>query len=310
MMHIPVLLEEAVYHLNCQPGKEIVDCTVGQGGHSRKILESIGPKGFLWGIDRDEKVLELAEKNLAGFNNYRLINGNFGNLENIAKRYFPQGIDGVLFDLGVSSLQLDEAGRGFSYQKDTPLDMRMDTGQEITARSLVNQLPLEELTRIIKEYGEESWAKRIARFIVKEREKKELKTTGELVEVIKAAVPARARRKGGHPARRTFQALRIAVNKELENLKRGLEASFQILRPGGRLCVISFHSLEDRMVKEFFKSKEGKCICPPKAPLCICGQRKEIKIINRKPVTPKKEEIEQNPRARSARLRAGEKLTS
>ncbi len=308
-MHIPVLLEEAVYYLNCQRGKLIVDCTLGQGGHSRKILEAIGPDGFLWGIDRDEKALEITEKNLSGFDNYRLIKGNFGDLEEIAQKYLSEKVDGVLFDLGVSSLQLEETERGFSYQKDTPLDMRMDPDQEVTARDLVNQLPLEELARIIREYGEESWAKRIAKFIVREREKKGIKTTGELVEVIKAAVPARARRRGGHPARRTFQALRIEVNKELENLKRGLEASFHILKAGGRICVISFHSLEDRMVKEFFKSKEGKCICPPKAPLCFCGQRKEIKIITRKPITPRKEEIELNPRARSARLRAGEKLT-
>lgn len=307
-MHVPVLLNEAIYYLDCQGDKVILDCTLGLGGHSRRILESLGPRGFLWGIDRDEKALELAKKNLAGFKNYQLIKGNFGDLEEIGKKYFPEKVDGVLFDLGVSSLQLEDPARGFSYHEEALLDMRMDKSQETTAQDLVNRLPEGELAKIIREYGEESWAKRIASFMVKERKKKEIRTTGELVEVIKAAVPARARRKGGHPARRTFQALRIAVNKELENLERGLEASFQLLKVGGRICVISFHSLEDRRVKDFFKGKEGRCLCPPGVPLCICGRKKELKILTRKPVTPREEEIEENPRARSARLRAGEKV--
>ncbi len=306
-MHVPVLLKEVIESLNCGPGKKFLDCTLGQGGHSREILKSIGPQGFLWGLDQDQKALENAKKTLGSFENVKLIQGNFKDLDRISQEYEIADLDGVLFDLGISSVQLDSPGRGFTYQQESPLDMRMDSDQNVTAEDLVNELSERELTEIIKKYGEELWARRIASFIIRERKKKRIQTTEQLVEIIKAAIPARARRRGGHPARRTFQALRIAVNQELENLSRGLEAAVELLKSGGRLCVISFHSLEDRITKKFMEKKARGCICPPRLPVCTCEQRPALKIIRKKPVLPGPEEIRNNPRARSARLRVGEK---
>lgn len=305
-MHVPVLLKEVVESLNCGPGKKYLDCTLGQGGHSREILRSIGPQGFLWSLDQDRKALENAQKKLSSFENIKLIQGNFKDLDRISREHGITSLDGVLFDLGISSAQLDSPGRGFTYQQESPLDMRMDLDQTVTAEDLVNELSERELAEIIKNYGEELWARRIASFIIRERKKKRIQTTGQLVEIIKAAIPARARRRGGHPARRTFQALRIAVNQELENLSRGLEAAVGLLKSGGRLCVISFHSLEDRITKKFMEKKARGCICPPRLPVCTCGQRPVLKI-KKKPVLPGPEEIKNNPRARSARLRVGEK---
>lgn len=307
-MHIPVLLKEVLYYLKCSSGKCFIDCTIGTAGHSVEILKAVGPEGFLWGIDQDENALEKAEKKLEDFKNFKLIKANFGDLEYTARQYGIKKVDGILFDLGVSSLQLDQAWRGFGYQSDAVLDMRMDRSLKISAADLVNRLTERELFRIIKDYGEELWAGRIAKFIVRERKKKEINRTAELVEIIKAAVPARARRKGGHPARRTFQALRIAVNKELENLEKGLSASYDLLKNGGRICVISFHSLEDRIVKKYFQSQAKGCICPPALPVCACGHKPGLKIITRKPVLSCKEELATNPRARSAKLRVGEKI--
>ncbi len=307
-MHAPVLLEEVLDYLNCDSGKIIIDCTVGLGGHAAKILEAIQPHGFLWGIDQDERALEKAAERLCKYKNFKLIKGNFGDMKYLSQEHGINNVDGVLFDLGVSSMQLEEEDRGFSYQKDAPLDMRMDKSLKTTAGSLVNRLTEEELTRIITVYGEENWANRIARFIVRERLKKKITTTGELVDIIKAAIPARARRKGGHPARRTFQALRIAVNRELESLESGLEASLSILRAGGRLCIVSFHSLEDRIVKKFLRTNASSCLCPPGLPVCACGYKPRVKIITRKPVVPLQKEVKSNPRARSSKLRVGEKI--
>ncbi|MDO9573941.1 MAG: 16S rRNA (cytosine(1402)-N(4))-methyltransferase RsmH [Candidatus Contubernalis sp.] len=307
-MHVPVLLKEVVEHLNCEPGKKFLDCTLGQGGHSRKILEAVGPQGFLWGLDQDQRALDNARENLSPYSNYKLIQGSFKDLDRIAREEGINALDGILFDLGISSVQLDSPERGFTYQQEAPLDMRMDLSQEVTVQDLVNELSERELADIIKNFGEELWARRIAKFIIRERKERRIRTTGQLVDIIKAAIPARARRKGGHPARRTFQALRIAVNQELESLSRGLEASVSILRPKGRLCVISFHSLEDRIVKNFFGKKARGCICPSQMPICNCAQKPELKIIKRKPILPEAEEIEVNPRSRSAKLRVGEKI--
>ena len=306
-MHVPVLLDEVLENLNCTPGKRILDCTLGQGGHAREVLKAVGSQGFLWGLDQDQKALENAEKNLAPFKNFKLIQGSFKDLARIAQEQGITALDGILFDLGISSVQLDSPGRGFTYQQEAPLDMRMDLSQTVTAEYLVNELPEKELAEIIKRYGEELWARRIAAFILRERKKKRIQTTGQLVEIIKAAIPARARRRGGHPARRTFQALRIAVNQELESLPRGLEAAVGLLKDGGRLCVISFHSLEDRITKKFMEEKARGCICPPQFPICTCDHTPVLRRITKKPILPGPEEIENNPRARSARLRVGEK---
>ena len=306
-MHVSVLLNEVLANLNCTWGKRILDCTLGQGGHAREILKAVGPQGFLWGLDQDQEALENARKKLASFKNFKLIQGSFKDLGRIARENGITALDGILFDLGISSVQLDSPGRGFTYQQEAPLDMRMDLSQTITAEYLVNELPEKELAEIIKRYGEELWARRIANFILRERKKKRIQTTGQLVEIIKAAIPARARRRGGHPARRTFQALRIAVNQELESLPRGLEAAVGLLKDGGRLCVISFHSLEDRITKKFMEEKARGCICPPQLPICTCEQTPVLKKITKKPILPGPEEVKDNPRARSARLRVGEK---
>ncbi|UNC92881.1 16S rRNA (cytosine(1402)-N(4))-methyltransferase RsmH [Candidatus Contubernalis alkaliaceticus] len=307
-MHVPVLLKEVIEHLNCETGKKFLDCTLGQGGHSREILEAVGPGGFLWGLDQDQRALDNAKKNLSPYSNFKLIQGSFKDLSQIAQDEGINALDGILFDLGISSAQLDSLERGFTYQQEAPLDMRMDLSQKTTAQDLVNELSERELVEIIKNFGEELWARRIAKFIIRERKEKRIKTTGQMVDIIKAAIPARARRKGGHPARRTFQALRIAVNQELESLSRGLEASISILKPKGRLCVISFHSLEDKIVKKFFGDKSRGCVCPPQMPICNCAQKPELKIVNRKPILPEPEEIQVNPRSRSAKLRVGEKI--
>ena len=304
--HIPVLLHETLELLEPEPGGTYVDGTLGGGGHSEEILKIIHPAGRLIGIDRDPAACKAASERLEAWSeSFTPVHGNYVDIKDILAKFNITAVNGVLLDLGVSSHQLDSPERGFSYHEDVRLDMRMDTTQEFSAYELVNQASQEELTRIIWDYGEERWAKRIAAFIVKHRP---LETTGQLVEVIKKAIPAAARRGGPHPARRTFQALRIAVNQELSLLEQALRNAVDVLKPGGRLCVITFHSLEDRIVKNTFRSLKDPCICPPEAPVCTCGRTPVVKIITRKPVVPSQEELDSNARARSAKLRACEKL--
>jgi 16S rRNA (cytosine1402-N4)-methyltransferase len=308
--HKPVLLNEVLRFLMPSSGEIHVDGTVGGGGHAVNISKYLGPKGLLIGIDRDQEALEAAGQRLAkaDYCPVQLVKGNFRDIKEIVSNLGIKTVQGVFFDLGFSSYQVDSPARGFSYQQDVYLDMRMDSSQKKTAAELVNTLTQEELARIIREYGEERWAKRIAEFIVKERRKKEIESSAELVEIIKTAIPARARRRGPHPARRTFQALRIVVNDELNSLKQGLEGAAAILSPGGRLCVIAYHSLEDRIVKNFFQKAAQGCSCPPGFPVCRCQGMPFLKLPIRRPIVPTKREINDNPRARSAKLRVAVKL--
>ena len=305
--HQPVLLQEVINYLNPVPGMVMLDCTLGGGGHAQALLSRILPGGCLIGLDQDQAALEAADRRLAllGKANYQIVHANFKDLDQVL---LSRQVDGILFDLGVSSYQLDQKERGFSYQEDVPLDMRMDQTTALKAFDLVNEGSLQELTKIIGEYGEEKWAKRIASFIVQARKKKSLHTTGQLVEIIKQAIPSGARRQGPHPAKRTFQALRIAVNQELDVLVPALEKGLQVLKPAGRMVVITFHSLEDRLVKRVFQKWAKDCTCPADFPVCVCENRPQVKILTKKPVIPSVEEIEKNPRARSAKLRAVEKL--
>lgn len=308
--HKPVLLQEVLAYLQPLPGMVMLDCTLGGGGHSRAILESILPKGKLIALDQDLEAIEAARQVLRPFgeDNYIIFHANFKALGEIIKKTPYTKVDGILFDLGVSSYQLDQGERGFSYQQDAFLDMRMDRTAQKKAYDLVNEATAEELTRIIWNYGEEKWAKRIASFITEERAKEPIRTTGQLVQIIKKAVPSGARRAGPHPAKRTFQALRIAINNELEILAPALQQGLEILKPGGRMAVITFHSLEDRLTKEVFKDAAQGCICPKDLPLCICKHKSKIKILTRKPVIPSASEIAENPRARSAKLRVAERI--
>lgn len=307
--HLSVLLNECLQGLNLKPGGSYVDCTLGGAGHSLEIMKRIVPDGQLIGIDQDENALAAARAKLALYSeNVTLVYSNFKRISTVVKELHPEGVDGVLFDLGVSSHQLDVAERGFSYMQDAPLDMRMDASQVLKAEDLVNDLSQDKLAEIIWAYGEERWSKRIAEFIVEQRQIKRIQTTGDLVEIIKKAIPAKARREGPHPAKRTFQALRIEVNKELEILAEALKDAAQILKPGGRLCVISFHSLEDRIIKETLREMAKGCTCPPKLPVCVCGAVKKVKIVTNKPILPSSQEIDNNPRARSAKLRIAEKI--
>ena len=303
------MVNEVVELLRPAPGNVIVDCTVGGGGHASALLPRIVPGGRLIGIDRDPRTLATARDRLAPFGDaVTLVHGNFGDLGVILAGLDLGGVDAVLFDLGVSSFQLDEPERGFTYRTDAPLDMRMDPGSTTSAAEIVNTWPAQELARILREFGEERWAGRIAAAIVRAREKAPLSTTGELAAVVKDAIPAAARRSGPHPARRTFQALRIAVNAELDALRQGLAAAIDALLPGGRVAVISFHSLEDRIVKRTFAELAAGCQCPPELPECRCGRQARLRVLTRKPVTPTHDEVAANPRARSARLRAAERL--
>lgn len=309
--HTPVLLREIIHYLKPRPGGFYIDCTVGGGGHSREILRLCQPGGFVLGIDQDDAALAAAEKNLRAVgSSFRLVKSNFVHLAEIVAREVGKPADGILFDLGVSSYQLDAEERGFSYRYDAPLDMRMDPQRETTAADLVNNLEEKELARIIRQYGEERFAAEIARAIVTARRKEPITTTGQLVEIVKRAIPAPARRTGPHPARRTFQALRIAVNEELTVLEKALEQAVAVLKPGGRVAVISFHSLEDRIVKNFFSSMAAGCICPPRLPVCTCGKKPQLKVITKGAVIPGAEEVAANPRARSAKLRVAEKLAA
>ncbi|MDX9871657.1 MAG: 16S rRNA (cytosine(1402)-N(4))-methyltransferase RsmH [Clostridia bacterium] len=307
--HVPVMLEEVLTYLHPQPGQLMIDCTAGGGGHSKALLKKLLPGGQLIALDQDKDAVMAAKQALEplGAENFTVIRTNFTHLQESVRTVTDRFADGILFDLGVSSYQLDNIKRGFSYQQDAPLDMRMDTTAGFSAADLLNRASAEELTRIIAEYGEERWAKRIAQFIVEERSREPLATTGQLVEIIKKAVPKGARREGPHPAKRTFQAIRIAVNRELEILDEAMEQAVSILRPGGRLAVITFHSLEDRMIKEFFRKQAQGCTCPKEFPVCVCNNKPAVKIVTAKPVLPTEREVESNPRSRSAKLRVVEK---
>ena len=307
--HIPVLFHEIMDIMAPQPGEVFVDCTLGGGGHSRGFLERMGDDGRLIGIDQDTNALQAAGANLAEFGDrVTYVHSNYNNLDEILNTYAPDGVDGILFDIGVSSHQLDEKDRGFSYMQDAPLDMRMNQSQNFSAWDVVNTYSEEELHRIIKEYGEERWAKRVAQFIVAFRKEKPVETTGELVDIIKRAIPKGAREEGSHPAKRTFQAIRIEVNDELGVLTRTISVAAKHLKKGGRLGIISFHSLEDRIVKEQFRYLASDCICPPELPFCQCDKVSEVKILTRKPVTATKEELEANSRSKSAKFRAVVKI--
>lgn len=308
--HITVLKEEAVRGLSVKPDGIYVDCTLGGAGHSSLIASLLGETGTLIAFDQDEAALKHAKEVLSPYGDrVKLVRSNFRNLKAKLQELGITSVDGVLFDLGVSSPQLDEAERGFSYRHDAPLDMRMDRTHTLTAYEIVNEWSEERLAQIFYQYGEEKFSRRIAREIVKAREEEEIRTTGELAELVKAAIPAAARRSGGHPAKRTFQAIRIAVNDELAAFEEALEQAIECTRPGGRIAVITFHSLEDRICKTMFQSKLGKCVCPPGLPVCGCGAKGELKLVNRKPIEASEAEREANPRARSAKLRIAEKLS-
>lgn len=306
--HEPVLLQETIDALALKPGETYVDCTVGAAGHSLGMLAT-EPTIRLIGIDQDDVALEKARYRLAAYTGQvTLLKGNFRHLKNLLTTQGVSEAAGVLIDLGVSSLQLDEGERGFSYHQDARLDMRMDRSSELDAWTIVNTYSEEELTKIISEYGEERWASRISKFIVAERKERPIDTTGDLVAVIKKAVPAGARATGPHPARRTFQALRIAVNDELGALQDVLRQAVDLLKPRGRLAVITFHSLEDRIVKDYFQELLGRCTCPPGLPVCVCGHQPVVELVNRKPIIPSPREVQKNPRSRSAKLRVVEKI--
>ncbi len=306
--HISVLYEESIAALQVRENGLYVDGTLGGGGHSYGILAS-NDTCRLIGIDRDSEAIAAASKRLERFGErFTAVNDNFSSIKNILSDLSVDKIDGALLDIGVSSYQLDNPERGFSYMHDAPLDMRMDAGSGKSARDVVNGYSCEELTRIFYEYGEEKWSKRVAEFICKRRAEKPLETTYELVDVIKAAIPAKARAEGGHPAKRIFQAIRIEVNGELDALKTALSDFTDALKSGGRLAVITFHSLEDRMVKQEFARMSRGCTCPKEFPVCVCGNKPMIKLVTRKPILPGSEESEKNPRSKSAKLRIAEKL--
>ncbi|MBD5461959.1 MAG: 16S rRNA (cytosine(1402)-N(4))-methyltransferase RsmH [Lachnospiraceae bacterium] len=306
--HTSVLLEETIEGLNIKPGGIYVDGTLGGGGHSREIAARLGESGRLIGIDQDEAAIEAAGKRLSEFGDkVSIVRSNYRNTKAVLASLGVTGIDGMMLDLGVSSYQLDTQERGFSYRFDTPLDMRMDRSQSLTAREIVNHYDEMELFRVIRDYGEEKFAKNIAKHIVQAREKKPIETTGELNEIIRASIPAKMRAEGGHPSKRTFQAIRIECNKELEVLKDSLNELIDLLNPGGRLCIITFHSLEDRIVKMAFKQAANPCTCPPSFPVCVCGKVSQGKVITGKPILPGEEEREENPRSKSAKLRIFEK---
>ena len=307
--HIPVLYDEVMTWLQPAQGGVYCDGTLGGGGHSEGILSLAGEGAQLYGIDRDERAIAAASERLKAFAGFHALRGNFHDAKALLTEQGVSSLDGALLDLGVSSPQLDEAERGFSYHEDTPLDMRMDPSSGQTAAELLNQASEAEITRILRDYAEEKWAARIAKIICEKRAVRPLITTGDLVACVDAAIPKAVRRKDdGHPARRTFQAVRIAVNDELDPLDKALCDFVDLLKPGGRLCVITFHSLEDRIVKRCFQRLQNPCVCPPSFPVCVCGRKPQVKVLAGGAVKPAKEEIERNPRAHSAILRVCEKL--
>lgn len=306
--HTPVLAEESIKNLSIKKDGIYIDGTAGGGGHSRLIAERLSEHGRLVAIDRDADAVEAARERLKGMCcRVDFVHGNYAQIKDILEELQISSIDGALLDLGVSSFQLDNAERGFSYMHDAPLDMRMNRDEEFSAADVVNNYSENELYEVIKKYGEERWAKRIAKFIVESRTEARISTTGQLVEIIKKAVPAGARRDGHHPAKRTFQAIRIEVNDELKGVERATKDFIDVLNMNGRLCVITFHSLEDRIVKNIFKERANPCTCPSEFPVCVCGKKADVRIITKKPVVPSIEEVNDNPRARSAKLRCLEK---
>lgn len=306
--HTSVLLEETIDNLNIKPNGIYVDGTLGGGGHSYQIASRLTEGGRLIGFDQDSDAIAAAGKRLEPFEDrVTLIHNNYCNAVSALKEIGIDKVDGLMLDLGVSSFQLDNADRGFSYKYDTALDMRMDTRQSLTAKDIVNEYSEMELFRIIRDYGEDQFAKNIAKHIANARKEKAIETTGELNEIIKAAIPAKMRANGGHPSKRTFQAIRIECNRELEVLKDSLDDFIELLNPGGRLCIITFHSLEDRIVKSAFKKNENPCTCPPDFPICVCGQVSKGKVVSRKPILPSEEELEDNKRSKSAKLRVFER---
>ena len=301
--HRPVLLEECLEGLALRPQGIYLDGTLGGGGHSAAILERLGPQGRLYGIDRDPQALQAAAARIQD-RRFTPIRGNFHQAKALLAQHGVASLDGALLDLGVSSHQLDARERGFSYHDDAPLDMRMDPDQPFSARDLVNQWSQEDIARVLRDYGEEKWAAQIARVLCDRRQSHPIQTTAQLVDIVDAAIPKKVRaRDGSHPARRTFQALRIAVNDELAPLEQALRDLAELLVPGGRLCVIAFHSLEDRVVKNTFRSLADPCTCPKNLPVCVCGKTPTVRIITLKPITATPQELAENPRARSATLR-------
>jgi 16S rRNA (cytosine1402-N4)-methyltransferase len=307
--HTSGLLGETIESLNIKPDGIYMDGTLGGGGHAYEVCKRLGDNGHFYGIDQDEAAIEAASKRLEEFGDkVTIIRNNYCNAREALRQKGVEHVDGIVLDLGVSSYQLDTVDRGFTYKYDTPLDMRMDQRQSLTARDIVNDYDEKTLYHVIKDYGEEQFAKNIAKHIVMRREQKPIETTYELNEIIKAAIPAKMRATGGHPSKRTFQAIRIECNHELDVLKNSLEDMIEMLNPGGRLCIITFHSLEDRIVKNCFRKMENPCTCPPEFPVCVCGKTPLGKATPRKPILPSEEELEVNSRSKSAKLRVFERL--
>ncbi len=306
--HTSVLLEETIDNLHIRPDGIYVDGTLGGGGHSFHIAEKLTEGGHLIGIDQDDEAIEAATKRLSPYKErVTIVRSNYRNVQKVLSDLQVDAIDGMMLDLGVSSYQLDNPERGFSYMVDTALDMRMDRRQSLTAGDIVNTFSQQELFRIIRDYGEDKFAQNIAKHIVSEREKAPIETTGQLSAIIDAAIPAKMKKTGGHPSKKTFQAIRIACNKELEVLEDTIDTMIDLLKPGGRLCIITFHSLEDRIVKNAFRRNENPCICPPEFPVCVCGRVSKGKVITKKPILPSEEEMEVNARSKSAKLRVFER---
>jgi 16S rRNA (cytosine1402-N4)-methyltransferase len=309
--HKSVLLDECIKYLNINPEGVYIDGTIGGAGHSSEIYNRLSAKGCLIGLDQDSFAVETSIKRLDAIRSqadFKVVNTNFKNIRSTFDDLEISKVDGILLDLGVSSHQLDEGSRGFSYQHNAPLDMRMDTNSELSAYEVVNTYTEQEIYRIIRDYGEEKWASRIAKFIVEARQTKPVESTYDLVDIIKRAVPSSARRDGPHPAKRTFQAIRIAVNDELGILNNTIEDCVELLKSGGRLCIITFHSLEDRIVKLQFNKMVNPCTCPPTFPACVCGKKPKAVLVNKKPIVSGELELEENPRARSAKLRVLERI--
>ncbi len=308
--HISVLLEETIEGLHIRPDGTYVDGTLGGGGHSYEICRHLSSDGRLIGIDQDEAALRAASVRLAPFaDRVSMVRSNYCDMPEELANMGITSVDGIILDLGVSSYQLDNAGRGFTYREDVPLDMRMDQRQSFSARDIVNGYSEMELYRIIRDYGEEKFAKNIAKHVVSARQDHAIETTGELIQIIKASIPARARINGGHPAKRTFQAIRIEVNHELDVLERSLGNMIDLLGSGGRLCVITFHSLEDRLVKQAFRTAQDPCTCPKSFPVCVCGRRPKGRVVTRKPILPSEAELAENSRSKSAKLRIFERIS-
>lgn len=308
--HISVLLNETIDSLNVKPDGVYVDGTLGGGGHALEICKRLGPHGRLIGIDQDMDAIRAAGERLKDYaDKVTIVHSNYQDTDSVLRDLSVSGVDGIVLDLGVSSYQLDNAERGFTYREDTLLDMRMDQSQTMTARDIVNEYSEQELFRVIRDYGEDSFAKNIAKHIVRARQDKPIETTGELNDIIRAAIPAKVRQNGGHPSKKTFQAIRIELNRELFVLEQSLDNMIRLLNPGGRLAVITFHSLEDRIVKNIFRKNMNPCICPPEFPVCTCGRVPTGRVITRKPILPNENELQNNKRAKSAKLRVFERNT-